>query len=87
VAEAEAARREGEEKRAALEAELRERTAQLAAAKAARPAPEEKAAAGGATAVPASGGQTATSRTRRAPAAEGAQEPRKPPELIQPARP
>jgi hypothetical protein len=41
VADAEVARREGEERRAALEAELRERTAQLATAKAAARPPVE----------------------------------------------
>ena len=85
VAEAETARREGEEKRVALEADLRERTAQLAAARAARAADEK--AAGGATVVPASGEKASTSaRTRRAPA-ETVQEPKKAPELVQPAKP
>jgi serine/threonine-protein kinase len=88
VADAEAARREAEERRAALEAELRDRTTQLAAAKAARAAGE-----GGTPApVPASG---SSARSRKASAAggtggtggaEGAQEPRKAPELVQPAR-
>jgi hypothetical protein len=84
VSEAEAARREAEERRATLEAELRDRTAQLAAAKSARPAGE-----GGAAPVPASGTGTSGSRSRKASAggaSDGVTEPRKAPEPVQPSR-
>jgi hypothetical protein len=83
VADAEGARRDAEEKRVALEAELRERTAQLAAVKAARPGPEGSPGAP----TPVAGSGTG-SRQRKAPPSDAAAlEPRKAPELIQPARP
>ncbi|HEX9241126.1 MAG TPA: serine/threonine-protein kinase [Anaeromyxobacter sp.] len=94
VAEGEAARREAEERRSALEAELRERTAQLAASRAAKPGGES---AGTAFApVPVAGAGAPASSSRRkvsgaggggAGSADAAQEPRRAPELIQPARP